>query len=242
MARIDTDQTNDELEKKIKRMESKLSHSRNKIFGCLNFALYLIIILTLLFGYGSFLLAKSGVKHVPILSDKYYEEPKPTERVDITNYKPSNLIKEVLSQTKDNFDKGESNSFAKINLDDQFITYQLFSLVSKHIKSINEVQATVGINDIDLYIKSGNYIYTAKVTPSFKDGKIKLDVNEIYLGEIKLPSFLGNIILKTTTEGLINNLNDLLKVFGQIKNIEINNRVVEVILLVNKNAKILNVF
>lgn len=245
--RITPDSDVEQLEEKLDRMEGKLDRSRRRVFSCFNCLLYFVVIILVVFGYGAYVLAKSGMVDVPFLSDRVFVVPKPVHPVSAGNFTQLNdaLTKQIVNQTAKDFLAGKTDSVADIIFTEAYLTSLMREKLGSGAGQNDEIiQAAVSDGSVEVfYHKQGNRAYlVADVIPGYADGKIKFTINSLRLGNQALPSSIGNFIIKIFIGDRLTQLNSALKTFGEITSISVTGQGVEVLMRLDKKSTIFHGF
>ncbi|MBN1326236.1 hypothetical protein JW977_04655 [Candidatus Falkowbacteria bacterium] len=232
MTRIETENKKDgivdDLQSEINKLKKGLKKKQNRrILGCGSCIIAFFIFAILLSSFVSYFLAKSGIVQIPYLSDFLYKEPKPVYIVETIYYEESQ--KDPLLMLKDNL----LGSFETINnalnskVDLQFSDSKLTSLISEQVrqnKSLNNridfLQIAVLPQNLELFIKLKNPQNTYlifEIIPKAQNNKIELEVISFKIGNLKMPNFIGKVIIAPIGEKVLNMIIAPFLGFGKIQ-------------------------
>ena len=217
-----------DLEAEVDKLKKSLKRKQNrKFFSCGNCLLFFIIIILGCALFSAYVLAKSGLVEVPILSAKFYKEPQPEYRVktenlttldkDLWTVISRNAKEQVLIQKKVN----------NFNLDLKLSEEQLTNFLREEIrkndslnKKIDFIQLAVKSDNLELFtkLKAPRMYMILNLKPMIKNNKLEIAVEQFKIGNLKLPKFLGSLGLTFLLEKSLNNLlalnNDLISISG----------------------------
>lgn len=240
----------EELEAEINRMKKGLKRKQNKsILGCSGCLITLLVIIIIVSGFGAYFLAKSGLKEVPYLTEKFYQEPEPSHLVD-----PANLTeaeKDILAQLEELISQEAvrqqktSDLRVKFDLREEVLTVLLRDKL-KETNSLDEkieyVQLAVLPESLELFIENkepSRLVITLNIVPTIKDGKSDFKVINFKIGDLTLPNFIGNISFAFIAEKSLNSFLNFSAAYGKIENIELSNGVVTLGILINNLKELL---
>lgn len=225
------------LKKGLKRKQSK------KILSCSNcMVLFFLVILILIF-LGYYVLAKSGLKDVAYLTDRFYTEPQPSHLVKSTNLtdqeKDILAILQVAAAQKFLQQPNADEFNIILKLTEEQLTELIRDKVAAN-DSLNEkidyIQLAVLDDDLELFIKSkepDKWILTLNIKPVVKDGKIDLKVQKFRIGNLRLPNIVGNITFSYFTAKSINSALAMFAEFGQVQQVDLFPGMMSVKILIN---------
>jgi hypothetical protein len=237
MSRVEP--SREELEHRIKRMESKLKHSKARGgVGCL---IYLVVGVVFVVGIATYILAASGFAHVPLVSKMLYTDPSPRYEVVIEEeVVPRDLFREVLRDAQKDFAAGEKMSVVTLPIDEEYLTYMVREELASRELSFEQLQASIDAGSIEIFMQRDKLFLTFQVEPYF-DGKLKLRTHKVSVGQLTVPNFLGNTILSMML-GFMGAIENVSAPFGTIQDVRIQKGILEIDLLVSPNAKIFDFF
>ncbi len=224
-------QVND-LQTELYKIKKGLKRKQNRrLLSCGSCATVFLIVLIILAGFGSYILAKSGIIQIPYLSDKIYQEPKPVYIVQTATQDDKQI--DMLSTLKDSL----VSSFANINtalnskinlqLDDRQLTRLLSDQITQN-NSLNSridyLQIAVLPQNLELFIKlkkPRNTILIFEIAPKIVNNKINLEVISFKIGNLLMPNFLGQALIAPLGEKIINIAVTPFLGFGQIQAIKL---------------------
>ncbi|MCX6742931.1 MAG: hypothetical protein NT116_01720 [Candidatus Parcubacteria bacterium] len=231
MTRIEenNDQNNvSDLEAEVEKLKKSLKRKQNrKFFSCGNCLLLFIIFILGCALFSAYVLAKSGLVELPILSAKFYQEPQPEYRIKTENLTAAekdlwavllkNAKEQILIQKKVN----------NFNLDLKLSEAQLTNFLREEIRSndslnkkIDFIQLAVKSDNLELFakLKAPKMYMILNLKPMIKNNKLEIAVEQFKIGNLKLPKFLGSLGLTFLLEKSLNNLlalnNDLISISG----------------------------
>jgi hypothetical protein len=160
-----------------------------KIFGagCIFFILLIIL-----------LLAAIGIIKIPIISSLVYHEPKPKQIITPTEEKAQSLQNKLENPiiTEEGF---------KIEITQEELTSYLVYYPPKNKNEIENPQVVITPKEVELFGKIKEPINTVvKVIfiPWIQNGKLKINIQKIYCGSVRAPSFLINKLQESLSEQL----------------------------------------
>jgi hypothetical protein len=232
----------EELEAEISKLKRSLKRKANrKLFGCFSCSISLLFIFLFFALFGAYILAKSGLKEVPLFSKWFYQEPQPAYLVEVDK----NIGTDIWSIIKKNASteallqqKNENIKFT-FDLSDAQLTQLVREKINEEAslkKKIDFFQIAVLPDNLEVFIqtKEPKQLYVIlNILPKVKDGKINFEVNKFRLGNLSLPNFLGNYTFVYLTEISLNNVLNLVSKIGQIEQIGLDQGVVTVQIMIS---------
>ncbi len=233
MSRVEEKNTKVEnLEDEINRLKRGLKRKENKrFFSCGNCLITVLVVAVVVGFYFAYLVALTGLWHIPFFSQKFYTEPQPSYQVDDSSITAKQkdiiaLLQQEVTQAGISLNKlGDFNVF--MTLSDQ----QLTAIARDQIadtetmsQKIEYAQIAILEENIEFFIKAkepSNFIFTINVEPRIKNDNIDLKVVEFKLGLLRLPNFLANISVAYFSEKGINSFLNMFEGFGQIRKIDL---------------------
>lgn len=225
----------EKLKKDLKRKQSK------KFFNCGTCLVIFLLVIFVLGTMAAYVLAKSGLKTVPVFSDYFYRAPEPTYLVTRTKFDQNALIssfisaaeKEVLSQKK------PENLSVPFELSDEEINALLLEQIAKDQSFRDRVdywQIAVLPDNLEMFFKfknPQNLILTLDIKPEINNGILNLSVRRFTLGNLNLPRFIGSILVENIGENIINKFLATISWLGKIEEISVNTKQVKLKVLIN---------
>lgn len=234
MTRLEQENVNnspvEDLESEVEKLKKQLKRKQNKkVFGCWG-CLSLMVLLLLFCALGvAYVLAKSGLKQIPILTPALYKEPQPIYLVQTKNLKKEDL--DVLAILKNNAMKAASlqKNTDKLDIKLQLSEAQLTGIARQSLESnpdlakkIQFLQIAVLKDDLQLFVKTeGNLYFVMQLKPLVADGKLKLDCKSIKVGNLDLPGFVKNFTVGYVIENTLNQSLEAFLQFGKLTSIEL---------------------
>ncbi len=227
----------DKLKKKLKRKQSK------KIFNCGSCFLLFIIVVFVLVGFLAYFLAKSGLKQIPFLSERFYQEPAPSYLVKTDNL--TDQDKDVFAEFKAAVAQQaiSQQAMGSFDINLEISQEQLTALLRDEIKNnevlagrIDYIQLAILPDSLELFARAKEHsklIITLNFLPEVKNGKLNLKVINFKVGDLKLPDFLGNLAFSYLTEKSLNGILNLFEKYGQLQNITLTKGYIMMEILIN---------
>jgi hypothetical protein len=221
MVRLDFDREtfNDlpEIEplRKVRRRRPKRTFRSKLKLTCL----FLFLFFILSFGFIALAaLARTGILEVPILSKFFYQIPKPTHQVEISQ--------EDLSKFQNGLQIVNDGNQATLIITEKELTYILRQVLSsgQYPEFANNLQATISNDEIEIFglmTKSLKINLTMRVKPEVLDGKPNFKIIEFKAGNLSLPPAAISWLPKSLLSDKLIKLNDNLSQFGRIDRIEL---------------------
>jgi len=214
------------LKKKLKRKQSK------KIFNCGSCFLLFIIFVLFLLGAVSYGLAKSGLKEIPVLTEKLYsEEPSPSLLVkggDLAEQEKDIFANLAFKAGQESLKQQKTQDFSfDLEISQEQLTFLLNEQIRKSHKlagKIDYVQLAVLPESLELFAKfaaPSKLIITLNFSPAVKEGKLDLKVINFKIGHLKLPNSLGNFAFSYLAGKGLQSALDLPVKYGQINDIRL---------------------
>ncbi|MCL5794878.1 MAG: hypothetical protein M1338_00760 [Patescibacteria group bacterium] len=181
--------------------------------------LFLFLFFILAFGFiGLAALAKTGILEVPVLSGVFYQIPRPSHKVEISQ--------EDLAKFKNGLQIINTGGQATLIITEKELTYLLRQFLSsgQDPEFANNLQATIDNNEIEIFglmIKSLKINLTMRIKPEVLDGKLNFKIIEFKAGNLSLPPTIISWLPKRLLSDKLIKLNDNLSQFGRIDKIEL---------------------
>ncbi len=234
----------EELEGEVDKLKKRLKRKRNKkLLSCSSCLVFAFLVFLILSFFAAYVLAKSGLKDIYFLTDKFYQKPEPSYLVEIIELPEEQ--KDILSFLKAELVKKASNQQKladfKVNL--ELSDAQLTAIIRDKIqqnqdlnKKIDYIQLAVLPDNLELFLKTKepkDLFITLDVLPVFENGEINLEIINFKLGDLQLPKFIGNITFAYFTEKGLNNILSLLERYGRIEKINLYQGLLSVEILIS---------
>ena len=225
----------EKLKKDLKRKQSK------KIFNCGTCLMLFLLIILGLVVMVSYVLAKSGLKTLPVFTDYFYKEPQPTYLVKSTILDQTVLVNRLITAVKSESmkQKKTENFVVNLELSDEEITALLRDKTAKEqgfSERIDYWQIAVLPENLQIFFKfqkPRNLIITLNVIPEIKNGRLNLSVRRFALGQLNLPRFVGTFMIENIGENMINKYLTSLVDIGKIEEISMDNKKIKLKILIN---------
>lgn len=246
MPRVETNEATQlsEMERKLDSMEKKLKHANRRFFSCFNCLVYFLILVLAGIVWLAYIVARTGVVHVPYLSDHFFTKPTPSHIVAAsTAADPQEALFEQLKrQSAQQFLEGKNPAVVSVTYSESIMTRVLQDYIDKNGTDYEAAQIAVNDGGLELFLhKSDSNTYiTATIVPMVKDGKLIFSLKKLHLGDLSLPTSLGNLLLKWFFAQPLNGLNALIKDFGSISGITFQDGNMVVTFTVPKISKLFN--
>jgi len=232
----------EELKGELEDLKRKLKRKQNKkILTCGTCFLVFILLILVLAGFTAFALSQSGLTKVPLLSEKFYHEPEPSYLVSTENLTLADKdIMKILGKiaTEQMAIQKKSADFT-INL--KLSEEQLTGLLRDQTKNINflnnkidYVQLAVLPDNLELFLKlkDPQLFFTLNFKPLIKNNLVDLEAENFKIGNLKLPKFSGDLLLKYMLEKNINKILSSFVKFLQISAVNLSAKVVSIEILI----------
>lgn len=183
-------------EKNEKTKKGKTPNKKRKKYCCLKFCgsgcIFFVLIIILL-------LNAIGIIKIPIISSLIYHEPKPEEVIIPTEEKVKSLQDKL-----ENLPLDEENFKIEIT-QDELTSYLVYNQPKNKIE-LESPQIAITSEEIKLFgqvqKKPLKIAFRVDFIPWIQNGQLKINIQKIYFGSIKIPSFLINRLQETITEEL----------------------------------------
>ncbi len=234
MTRLDPGNVGDsslnQMQAEISRLKKDLKHKQSKkIFNCGTCLLIILFLLLVLLGFGSYVLAKSGLRQVPVFTAYFYHEPKPLYLVTAQKADENSIIKRLASLVSNEAlkQKKTDNIAVDFDLSEAELTGLLNNQLVKNDQFKSDIefwQIAVKSDLVEFFMKSKNpknVIITLHAKPEVDDGKLKFKVIDFKLGDLRLPGFIGSILIENLGTNALNSLLNSVSLLGQIQEINL---------------------
>lgn len=233
----------EKLETEINRLKKGLKRKRNKkLLSCGSCLIIMILLIILGAGFLAYVLAKSGLKQIPYLTERLYQEPTPSYLVEVNDWQEQpeifEIFKEkVIEQSLAQKKVGEFSIY--LDLPEELLT----SLIREKIREnssldnkIDYVQIAVLEDKLELFVKNkppSNLILILNIKPAVRDSKLYYEIESLQAGNLQLPHFLAKIILSPVF-GILNKALGFYDNYGQISNIDLAPGYISLEIFINK--------
>jgi hypothetical protein len=235
MTRIETENKKDnlveDLQGEIGKLKRGLKRKQSKrLLSCGSCAIAFLVVIIISGGISAYLLAKSGIMQIPYASGILYQEPKPAYFVQIVSDEPQ---KDLLTILKDNLtgSLGSINNALNSNVDLQLSDRQITNLISDQVRQNNSLnnridylQVAVLPQNLELFIrlrKPQNTFLIFEIVPKAENNKVDLEVISFKIGNLKMPNFIGKVIIAPIGEKILNMVITPFLGFGKIQEINL---------------------
>lgn len=241
MARIQQS-SQEELEKKLSRMENRLKKSNKKMFGCFNCLVYLLLLLLVLAGCVGYALAKAGIAEVPVLSKKLYTPPAYAYKVSVGGVDQEiSIVTQLKSQTQGAFTRGVKEVTISLDVSETMLTNELLKQLEKD-ESISWAQVAVMPTHIEVYIDKGGVIMIMKAVPVVKKGALQLDVTSVQIGQLVLWDWLGKGVVSVALDGVASLFATIITPIGKVQEVSLKQGHMVLDVSVHYSSQLLNAF
>lgn len=235
MTRIENENQKDNLVKdlqgEIDKLKKGLKRKQNRrILGCGSCTIAFLVLAILISGFVSYFLAKSGMAHIPYISDMLYKEPRPTYIVQTMTNETQPDIFSALKESLENSLTTINNALnSKVNL--QISDSQLTRIINDQVAQNNSLksrieylQVAVLPQNLELFMKlkkPQNTYMVFEIIPKVNNNKIDLEVVSFKIGNLKIPNFIGDAIIAPIAEQVLNLVIKPFVAFGKIQEIRL---------------------
>jgi len=179
-------------EAKKLRPEKKVVKKRS-FFSCFNCLILLLLVLAVLAGWLAFLVAKSGLVEIPIFSQLFYQTPQPIHWVKTDQLPTTDLEKELAEK----FQPGQKRLIIEWN------EVEMTQMLNENLEQINSTPDKLLIKETQIAIDSEQIEFfsqleepiagylTVSTVPRVEDQQLKFVVQEVKIGNLKLPPALA---------------------------------------------------
>ncbi|MCX6743993.1 MAG: hypothetical protein NTX82_00520 [Candidatus Parcubacteria bacterium] len=231
-----------EMQKEIERLKKDLKHKQSrKIFNCGTCLILALLFILILSGFFAYVLAKSGLRQIPVLTAYFYHQPSPAYVVISSDVKENIIVNRLTSLVSAEAikQKKTENISVGFDLSEKEITGLLNNQLGKNEKLKAEIemwQIAVLPESLEFFMKGNkpkNLIITLNATPEVKDGKLKFKVNNFKVGDLQLPKFFGSVLIENIGSSVVNGLLSSVSALGQIQEFNLAQGKVTIKLLIN---------
>lgn len=227
MVRVEEGQTSNELKKQITRqveVDLRKQARRKKIvrfFGCL--ALLVVVVGGLLIG-GAWLAARTGLYDVPLISSWAFKTPVPIHKVEgAENFQQidllENLESKIVNLMKTEYPGKLRVSAAEVSLEEEILTAYIRQNIDGIVENVSPsykvsyVQLAAEPEDMEFFLRLDRDdnlpVYLSVLfVPVPKDSKIDLDIKNVRIGNLNIPTFIA----KPLAGALFGSLIEMLKI------------------------------
>jgi len=238
----------EDLEKEVAKLKKNLKRKQNrKFFNCGSCLIMALIIIIVGGFFCAYTLAKSGLKYIPYLTEKLYQEPQPSYIVDthklaeqdkdLVDLLKAQLAQEVIKQ----------KTISDLRFKYLLTETQLSALVKKELEgkkilgqTVEFVQLAVLAEELELFLKTDkDFIFTLSIVPKLNNKRIEFKTQQIKIGNLKLPNSFGDLTIVYLAEKALNKTLDLFFKFGEIENITMFPTTITLDIFINNTQEIL---
>lgn len=246
MTRIEESNTSErveDLEAEMSRLKRGLKRkNRNGLFSYSNCLIVVILFCFALFFLALFLLAKSGLREVPIFTEAFYHQPAPAYLVDSSRFSQADIVglfkkeveKTALAQKKT----------GDFQLPFSLTDLQLTALIKEKIaadeqlkQEVEQIQVAVLPDSLEIFFKQkvpSNLIITLNIVPAVIDEKLDFQVTKFKVGDLKIPVFAANFLTDKVVEKNLNIVLSSFSQYGRIEKITLKDKKIDLSLYINK--------
>jgi len=238
----------EDLEKEVAKLKKNLKRKQNrKFFNCGSCLIIALIIIIVGGFFTAYALAKSGLKYVPYLTDKLYQEPQPSYIVDTHKLAEEDQELFDLLKTKLAQEVIKQKTVNDLRFKYLLTEAQLSALVKKELEgkkiigqTVQFVQIAVLEEELELFLKTDkDFIFTLSIIPQLNEKKLDFKTQQIKIGNLKLPNSFGDMTIVYLAEKALNKTMDLFFKFGEIENITIFPTTITLDIFINNTEEIL---
>ncbi len=221
MARLDSElEFGEDLEElepqrvKRNRKQKRSFRSRLKLTCCLLFLFILIFFLVIF----SAALAKSGLVEIPFFSRVFYQIPKPSREVKITEDDLANFTQGLKIEAR-----GESSHLEITDKELTFILRQLLATGSDAYFAQN-LQAVITAQNVEIFgllLKPLKANITLKIRPYLSDGQIDFEIEEVSVGDLSVPNSLLEWLTGSLLIDKLKELNQKVSNIGELETLQL---------------------
>ncbi len=231
------------------------SRKLTSCFGCLVFLAIFFIVLFLL---GSIALAKTGLVEIPVISNIFYEKPRPSRVVEVSDEEVENIYMNVQRDMENRmksllmdrvmnakFDLAQQEfkidqNPVRINL--LFTEKDLTAIMKKGLAGrkdmpVSDMQIAILPEEMEIFMELEQPvkgILTVNVVPRAEDGKLDLKIRKARLGNMPIPAFLLDLFTNNILKSKIDELNDQLFMGANLETLQLSDGKVEMTGLLTK--------
>lgn len=205
------------------RQEIAGQQKKKKCGKCIGCGLAFLIIVVAPIVYILFLLAKSGLVNVPLLSRFFYKPLTPIRVVSVS--KPINQNDLSVGKTAYN----PKNGTASIVINEADLT----SLVNGIVKQQNapdflngaKIQVAIDENNTEVFVSKsmGGSLSTVKINllPILRNGQLVIDIDAVLIGEVLMPKRFNDAVVKPVINGALADFMVNINKIGQIQSLNV---------------------
>lgn len=180
----------------------------------------LILFLFVLFSFSLLALAvvaKTGIKEIPLLSKLFYQIPQPTKTIKIT---PEDIV--VFGRGLETKAEGELTFLA---ISEKELTFMLKKILTEGDNAYfsDNLQAVIADEQIEIFgllLKPVKINVTLKIKPEIKENHLNFKIKEVKLGNLSLPPTMAEGLKNIFFADKLKGLNENIKNFGEIEKLE----------------------
>ena len=200
--------------------------------GCIS--LLILGFLGIIF-FGVVIVAKTGLWEVPLLTERLYSSVEPVREVHpLGGYTNTDILQVIGLRAQYNPVSGQVSSF--------MIEEELTTLAVRGIEELGD-DVPFEIKNVQLAIERGfievnfstptkkrDVVIQFNMIPEAKNGKFGLLIEEIIIGGVTVPDFLGKTMVGIISNTVIKSMNASLSDIGTLSNIKLKKGVMDVYL------------
>ncbi len=234
MARIENDNqpdnSLDKMQKEIEHLKHSLKSKQSKKFlSCRNLMFFLLAVGLCFLIFTAYLVAKSGIATVPVLTGLVYHEPKPVYEVRTINFSDKDLLEKIkpLAQNEVLKQKTTNNLLISVPLTEEEATGLLNFALKSNSQTAEKIefwQLAIMPESLELFAKTKqpkDWIFTLNFTPGIENKNLSLVANSFKIGDLTLPRFLSSFFISNLGVGVLNSLIDSSANIGEIQEISL---------------------
>ena len=232
----------EQMQKEMERLKKDLKHKQSrKFFNCGTCLVIIVLFILTLFGFGAYVLAKSGIRQIPVFTAYFYHQPQPVYPVKGQGIDENKIISRLASVASAEALKQRKTKDVTVNFDlsENEISGLLNNQLAKSEKLKTEIelwQIAVKPDFIEFFMKSKNpknLIVTLHARPEVTDGNLKFKVISFKIGDLSLPKFIGSILIENMGSNVVNSLLNSVSALGQIKAVNLAQGKITLMFLIN---------
>jgi len=208
-----------ELKKDIKKqveVDLRKQARRKKLFRCFSCLVLLIAVFGAVVFIGAWLVARTGLYEIPMISSWAFQVPEPVHRVDTSKgYTADDLLLSMRTDINNLIETQYPGqllvSEASISLDEEIITAYLAETIQPSLVAsgfiLNQFQLAVEPEAIEIfgYLSRGDrpvYV-TITAVPTILEDDISLEIKQARLGNLPVPKSIISIFFGPLVESML---------------------------------------
>ncbi|MCC6639173.1 hypothetical protein IT409_01295, partial [Candidatus Falkowbacteria bacterium] len=211
---------NNQIEEQLSKLEQKIDSKRGgggRCCGCFSF---LVVLVLAIISLGMYVGAKAGFIEIPYVNHYIYKRPQPSYLVTASDVSQSTLIEQLKKKSVVALLTKQSVEVPLV-ISDAYLSSVLRSTIETQNKKVELAQVAVLERYLEVYVANGDMVVTMGVVPTLVEGKVKLEVEFVRLGNLNLPKSVGGLALRLVLGNVVNGLTTGLKFFGDIKEVKL---------------------